>query len=211
MDSEREWGAGGTERRRLEIFVRLNDCGRDFCGYRAPPIEVAAVDAIRVGARSREDVEGGRGMSVSGANQDRIGGDAGACADALADVVGDALSERENVNAGDGDFRAAVIEHERLRGEVVVHAGVAADAIAVADHRETDGRVELYSRGAGVEGTHASLTFRDWLRRARPLWKPLSRPLRRCRQRRGRRRAGIRAVPRPSRARKGVQRPGNRS
>ena len=94
-------------------------------------------------------------MGVSGANQDRIGGDAGVGGDALADVVGDANPNRENVNAGDGDFRAAVLEHERIRGEVVVHAGRRADAVAVAMHRETDRRVELYSRGAGVEGTHS--------------------------------------------------------
>ena len=154
IDSERKWRGGGAERRGLETFVRLNDGGRDLSGQRALPFEVAAVGGNCRGARSREDVEGGRGMGVSGANQDRIGGDAGVCGDALADVVGDANPDRENVNAGDCDFRAAVLEHERIRGEVVVHAGVAADATAVAEHREADGRIELYSRGAGVEGTH---------------------------------------------------------
>ena len=155
--------------------MRLNDRGSDLSGQRALPFEVAAVGGNRRGARSREDVEGGRGMGVSGANQDRFGGDAGDCGDAAAYVVGDANPDRENVNAGDCDFRAAVIEHERLRCEVIVHAGVAADAIAVAEHRETDGRIELYSCGAGVEGTHASSIFRYWPQQARWLWKPLLR------------------------------------
>src|ERR1019366_10634046 len=72
IDSERKSGGGGAERRGLETFVRLNDRGRDLSGQRALPFEVAPVGANCRGARSREDVEGGRGMGVRGANQDRI-------------------------------------------------------------------------------------------------------------------------------------------
>ena len=137
--------------------MRLNNGGRYLFGQRAFPLEVAAVGGFRIRAGSREDVEDGRGMGVSGANQDRIGGDAGAGGNALADVAGDTIANREKINAGDRDGGPAVAagaEHKRLRGEVVMHARVAADAGAIAKHREADGRIELYSRGTGVEGRH---------------------------------------------------------
>src|SRR5271163_3188139 len=95
-------------------------------------------------------------MGVCGADQDRIGGDAGACGGAFADVVGDADAEREQIDIDDGYLVGAVAEHQRLRGEVVVHAEVAADAAAVAEHRQADGRVELNARGACVEGAHCN-------------------------------------------------------
>ena len=47
-------------------------------------------------------------MSVRRANQDRIGGDVGLRGDALADVVGDANAEREQVNADDRDLARAI-------------------------------------------------------------------------------------------------------
>ena len=80
IDSERELGGSRAERRWFQIFVRLNDRAGDLLRQRALPFEVAAFGGLRVGARSREDVEGGRGMRVRRANQDRIGGDAGGLA-----------------------------------------------------------------------------------------------------------------------------------
>src|SRR5208282_2534957 len=180
IDSQREWRSGRAERRGFEIFVRPDNRRSDFFGKCAFPFQVAAVGGFRVGPRSREDVEGGRGMGVSGANQNRIGRDAGLGCDALADVVGDALAEREKIDAGDGDLPVTVAEHERLRGEIVVHALVAADAAAVTEHREADGRIELYPRGAGAEGTHASLTAASSVAleatfAAAPMMSPMSR------------------------------------
>ncbi len=91
-------------------------------------------------------------MGVSGAYENRIGGNAGPRSDALADVVGDASADRQQVDAGDRDLVDAVVEHECLRCEVVVHAVVGADAAAVPEHREAARRIELYARGAGTKG-----------------------------------------------------------
>src|SRR4029077_10085063 len=77
--------------------------------------------------------------------------------DAFANVVGDANPERKKVDAGDRDFVHAVAQHQCLRGEVVMHAGVRAHAVAITEHRETGGRIEFHARGAGVKGTHFSL------------------------------------------------------
>src|SRR5271154_1379551 len=95
IDSELEWRGGGTDCRGFEIAMSRDDHGRYFLRQRPFPFEVAAVDWFRVGARSREDVEGGRGMSVRGTNQDRIGGDAGSRGGAFADVISDPSAECE--------------------------------------------------------------------------------------------------------------------
>src|SRR5580704_8911401 len=154
IDSERELGGSRAERRWLQLFARLNDCAGDLLRQRALPLEVAALSRFRVDARSREDVEGRRRMRVRRANQDRIGRDAGARGDAFANLVSDANPDCENVDAGYRDFVYPVAQHERLRGEVVMDAGVAADAIAVTEHRQADRRLEFHACSSGEEGTH---------------------------------------------------------
>src|SRR5271169_1193879 len=71
IDSEREWRGGGTDCRGFDIAMSRDDHRRYFLRQRALPPQVTAFSRFRVGARTREDVEGGRGMSVCRANQDR--------------------------------------------------------------------------------------------------------------------------------------------
>src|SRR5208282_5150057 len=93
----------------------------------------------------------------SGANQNRIGRNASPRSDALADVVGDASANRQQVDASDCDLANAVIEYECLRREIVVHAVVGTDAAAISEHREAARGIELYARGAGTKWAHDNL------------------------------------------------------
>src|SRR5215469_5964705 len=96
-------------------------------------------------------------MSVSGADENRIGLEVCLRGDASADVVGDADADCEQVDAGDRDLVLAVAQDERLGGQVVVHAGIAADAVGVADHRKPRRRIQSDAGCAGVESTHGNL------------------------------------------------------
>src|ERR1700688_1209868 len=96
-------------------------------------------------------------MGVRCADHDRVGADVRLCGDALADVVGDALPDRENVDAGKSNLTRAVAQHDRLRREIVVHAGRAADSIAVTGHCETEWRLQPYSCRAGEQLSHDAI------------------------------------------------------
>src|SRR5271154_957821 len=95
IDSEREWRGGGTDCRGFEIAMSRDDHRRYFLRQRALPPQVTAFSRFRVGARSREDVEGRRGVSVRRANEDGIGRDTGSRGGAFADVISDPSAECE--------------------------------------------------------------------------------------------------------------------